>query len=120
MKHELTDLDHLNIKTAVDWSKSTLFPACPLLPCKYDKCVNTVDKAVSGAIMNMSKIPEGWTPEDYGNIIFCGIFSELWGVIQMNYKGRGYIVFKGEFRQLVLHFYYSYSNLPCFTLVFRC
>ena len=98
-------------------ARSTQEKSSSLLPCKCDKYVNTVDKAVSGAIMNMLTIPAGWTPEDNWNIIFCGIFSELWGVIQMNYKGRGYIVFKGEFRQLVLHFYYSYSNLPCFTFV---
>ena len=82
MKHELTGLDHLCRKTAVDWSKSTLFPACPLLPCKYDKYVNTVDKSVSGAVMNMLTVPANWTTGDYWTIIFCGIFRERLHCVQ--------------------------------------
>ena len=78
MKHELTYLDHLNCRTSVVWSKLTLFPACQILPPKYHNYVKAVDKAVSGAIMNMLTILAGWTPEDYWNIVSV-VFSARCG-----------------------------------------
>ena len=97
-KEELGDLDHLNRKEVVDWSKSTLFPLWPILPPKYTTYVEDPNISVSGAIMNIVRLPQGWTRENYWTFIFCGIFSEQWGVIQMNYKGKGYIAFKGKMK----------------------
>ena len=75
-----------------------MIPLSPTLPPKYAIYVEGASRAVSGAIMGMVKFPPGWTPVNYWTFLFCGIFSEQWGVIQMNYKGKGYIVFKGEIK----------------------
>ena len=48
--------------------------------------------------MSMVTLPQGWTPENYWTFIFCGIFSEQWELIQMNYKGKIYIVFKSKMK----------------------
>ena len=80
-KEELGDLDHLNRKEVVDWSKSTLFPLWPILPPKYTTYVEDPNISVSGAITNIVRLPQGWTQENYWTFIFCGIFSGQCGVI---------------------------------------
>ena len=56
------------------------------------------NRSVSRVIMNMVRLLQDWTQENYFTFLFCGTFSEQWGVIQMNYRRKGYIAFNGEIK----------------------